>query len=150
MKLAFYESIKHFYVGRLVAIQACPQFSNSRLTHRFCGRNTSVQSTSGVRSGFIHHRNRGAAHVICGCHQQNARKYFAKDVNLVVGVMFIFWQVLVRHTILRCNFKCGAPQDLQVKPERAPPQIFRVKAHLLWNGQFIAPIDLRPTGQARK
>ena len=90
----------------------------------------------------------GAAHVIGGCDKKNARKYFAKDVNLVLCVTFIFWQALVRHAILRRNFKGGAPQDLQVKPERAPPQIFRVKAHLLWNGQFIAAIDLRPTGQA--
>ena len=54
----------------------------------------------------------------------------------------------MRHAILRRNFKGGAPQDLQVKPERAPPQIFLVESHLLWNGKFIAAIDLRPTGQA--
>ena len=89
-----------------------------------------------------------AAHVIFGWDQQNARKYFVKDMNLVVGVMFIFWHALVRHAILRRNFKGGAPQDLQVKPKRAPPQIFLVKSHLLWNGQLIAAIDLRPTGQA--
>ena len=103
----------------------------------------------GIRSGFIHRRNCGAQ-VLHKCVIGNfgaARKYFAKDVNLVIGVTCIFWQALVRHAILRRNFKGGAPQDLQVKPERAPSQIFRVKAYLLWNGQFIAAIDLRPTGQ---
>ena len=61
---------------------------------------------------------------------------------------FKIQQRLVRNVILLKNFKGGAAQDLQVKPQRAPLQIFRVKAHLLWNGQLIAAIDLRPTCQA--
>lgn len=39
--------------------------------------------------------------------------------------------------------------DAQVQQERAMLQVVGVQFDLLWNGQFVPTVDLRPSGQAR-
>ena len=76
---------------------------------------------------------RGAGGLFLWC-QYYRLTVFLLVYALVPVPVFVFVKsselALVRHTVLRRNFECRAPQDLQVKPERAPPQILRVKASL--------------------
>ena len=46
-------------------------------------------------------------------------------------------------------FKEGQKQYLDIEPQALFLRIFKIKGNLLGNRNFIAPVDLSPTSQAR-
>src|SRR6516225_5413690 len=43
----------------------------------------------------------------------------------------------------------GLPEDAQIEDEASALEVFGIETHFLGNRQFVAPVDLRPTGNAR-